>query len=231
MSGIRGVLFDKDGTLFDFQKSWSGFAQTLLTELSGDDPERARRLARVLGFDPQAGRFASDSIVIAETTLTVARHLVPHLPDWPDTGRLAAQLDQIAAATPQVAAAPLVPLFARLRAAGLALGVVTNDSEASARRHLAAHGLQDAVDFIAGYDSGHGAKPDPGPALAFTAAVRLEPAVVALVGDSAHDMSAARAAGMVPVAVLTGPATAQALAPLAAVVLPSVADLPDWLGL
>ncbi len=75
-------------------------------------------------------------------------------------------------------AVPLVPLLSALRARGLKLGVATNDSEAPARAHLDRHGLTGLLDFMAGYDSGHGAKPGPGMCLAFAAATGLDPAHV-----------------------------------------------------
>ena len=59
-----------------------------------------------------------------------------------------------------------------LKARGLRLGLATNDGEASARRQLAALGLDAHMDFIAGYDTGHGGKPDPGMVLAFAAPAR-----------------------------------------------------------
>jgi phosphoglycolate phosphatase len=52
-----------------------------------------------------------------------------------------------------------------------------------------------------------------------------------MVGDSTHDLHAGRAAGMVCVAVLTGVADRDELAPHADVVLDTIADLPRWLGL
>ena len=124
-----------------------------------------------------------------------------------------------------------MPLLSRLRAAGLALGVATNDAEHSARSHLAAVGVEPLFDFVAGSDSGHGAKPAPGPLLAFARAARLDPRQVVMVGDSAHDLHAGRAAGMACVAVLTGLATHDDLAPLADAVLPDIGHLPAWLGL
>ena len=49
-------------------------------------------------------------------------------------------------------------------------------------------------------------------------------------GDSIHDLGAGRSAGCAySVAVLTGVATEVELAPEADVVLPSIADLPDFL--
>ena len=131
----------------------------------------------------------------------------------------------------QVPAAALAPFLGGLRRSGLALGVATNDAEAPARAHLSDAGVADYFDFIAGYDSGHGAKPGAGPLLAFARAVGHPPGACAMVGDSLHDLHAARAAGMRAVGVLTGIASRAELAPMADVVLPSIADLPDWLGI
>jgi phosphoglycolate phosphatase len=50
-----------------------------------------------------------------------------------------------------------------------------------------------------------------------------------MVGDGLADLHAARGAGLRAVAVLTGTATADMLAPLAEAVLPSVVELPGWL--
>jgi phosphoglycolate phosphatase len=51
-----------------------------------------------------------------------------------------------------------------------------------------------------------------------------------MVGDSLHDLSAARMAGMTAIGVLTGVAGRETLEPAADVVLGSVAELPDWIA-
>jgi len=66
--------------------------------------------------------------------------------------------------------------------------------------------------------------------LAFTRALGLDPARVAMVGDSRHDLVAGRAAGMRTVGVLTGLAGSADLAPLADVVLADIGALPGWLA-
>jgi phosphoglycolate phosphatase len=124
---------------------------------------------------------------------------------------------------------PLVPFFEDLRARGLALGVATNDGEGPARLHLDRAGVLGHVDFLAGYDSGHGAKPAPGQLHAFCAATGLPPQAVLMVGDSLHDLTAGRAAGMRTVGVLTGLASATDLAGEATVVLDHIGHLPGWL--
>ncbi|SHI64191.1 HAD family hydrolase [Wenxinia saemankumensis] len=228
LPGLRGVLFDKDGTLFGFQQTWAPFAEAVIADLAdrGADPGE---VAWTLGFDRDRRLYRPDSPVIAETAAEVARLLERFAPD--DPPGLAARLDRLAAGIAPVPATDLRAALSPLAAAGLRLGVVTNDSAGAARAHLVRAGVADLFDPVIGYDSGHGGKPDPGPLLAGAAAWGLPPDRIAMVGDSAHDLVAGRAAGMVPVGVLTGPADRAALAPLARAVLPSIADLTDLLEL
>ena len=228
MGALRGLVFDKDGTLFDFRATWGGWTRRVVEELSGGDATRAGQLSDALGFDPKRGDFAPGSPVIAHTATEIAGHLLPLLPGI-DRAALVARMNALAADVTLVEAVPLGPLFARLAAMGLRLGLVTNDAEAPARAHLARSGLVERFHFVAGFDSGHGAKPEPGPLLAFAEAAGLRPSGVAMIGDSRHDLLAGRAAGMRTVGVLTGVAGAEALADLADVVLPDIGHLPDWL--
>ena len=228
MAMIEGLLFDKDGTLFDFRVSWGRWAQDFLTRIASD-AAHARRLGRAIGFDLDSGAFAPDSPVIAATAADIAAALQPELPGV-TVADLTERIDASAGQAPMSEAVPLRPLLSALRGQGLRLGVATNDSEVPARRHLATHGITDCFDFISGYDSGHGAKPGPGMCLAFAWALGLEPGRVAMVGDSRHDLDAGRAAGMRVVAVLTGIAGREELEPHADVVLADIGALPGWLS-
>jgi len=225
---IGAVLFDKDGTLFDFHATWAAWATRMIVDLAKGDDVRAAVIAEAIGFDTSGGAFLPGSIVIAGTVAEVAGRLLPHLPGRESAG-LIAELDAAAAQAPQMPAVPLGPCLDGLRARGLRLGVATNDSESSAWAHLAQAGIGESFDFIAGYDSGHGAKPGPGQLLAFAQAVGVAPGRVAMVGDSLHDMHAARAAGMRAVAVLSGPAGADILGPASDIVLPDIGALGAWI--
>ena len=224
---IDGIIFDKDGTLFDFRLSWGAWAKSLLQEL-GETAERRVELGRAIGFDAETGQFAPDSTVIAGTPDQIAADLMPCFPGA-DGPAMIARINRLAAAAPMIPAVDLRAVLGALRACGLKLGVVTNDAEAPAHAHLAAAGITDLFDFVAGFDSGHGAKPAPGPLLAFCRATGLSPARVAMVGDSRHDLEAGRAAGMHRIAVLTGIATAADLAPHADAVLPDIGGLAGWI--
>ena len=113
---------------------------------------------------------------------------------------------------------------------GLRLGLATNDSEASARRQIAALGLAHSIEFLAGYDSGHGSKPEPGMIHAFARRLGVPASRIAMVGDARHDLTAARAAGALAIAVLSGPASRDDLAPLADHVVEDIAALPSLLS-
>ncbi|KIN73214.1 HAD family hydrolase [Sulfitobacter guttiformis] len=225
---VKGLCFDKDGTLFDFSATWEAWALAFLTRVVAGDRARASTIGAAIGFDMATGKFARDSLVIAGTPGEIADVIAPLIPGLSRVDLLI-MLNEEAATAPQQPAVPLVPLLTGLRAQGIALGVATNDSETPARAHLAAAGVTDLFDFIAGYDSGYGGKPAPGQLLAFAAAVNLSPAQIVMVGDSTHDLHAGRAAGMRTIGVLTGAAGADVLAPLADVVLRDIGEIPGWL--
>ena len=139
------------------------------------------------------------------------------------------RMNAVSMVAPQTPAVDLPAVLGALKARGLVLGLATNDTEAPARQHLADAGVLELFDFVAGCDSGWGGKPAPGQLMAFVAQGGFSPDRVAMVGDSLHDLDAGRAAGMHAVAVLTGIATADDLAPHADVVLRDIGGLAAWI--
>jgi len=225
---IKGIIFDKDGTLFDFNATWGAWARVMLEAETAHAPELFVPLAEAMGYDTDNNRFHAGSVVIAATaseTADVIRSVVTDL----DKATLLGRMNAAASQVPQVEAVPLVAYFDELRELGLRLGIATNDAEAPARTHLGRAKVAGHFDFIAGYDSGHGGKPAPGQLHAFCAQTGLTPDACVMVGDSTHDLHAGQAAGMHTVGVLTGPAPEAELAPFADVVLPDIGAIPAWL--
>ncbi|MBM9593130.1 HAD family hydrolase [Roseitranquillus sediminis] len=225
---VRGVIFDKDGTLFDLQATWAPCAERLATELSGNDATLEHRLRTVLGYDAATRRLVPDSIMIAETPDRVRDALLAALPAGADRRGLRTLIDDVAARTEQVPTVPLLPLLDELVGRGLLLACVTNDAEDTARLHLQQAGVETRFQAIVGFDSGHGAKPDAAPLLATAARLGLRPHEVVVVGDSVYDMRAGHASGMRCLGVRTGGEEAP-LYDLAATVLDDVGGLPGWL--
>ena len=224
---LDAIIFDKDGTLFDFRLSWGAFTQSLLAEVAGD-ASTARHLGQVLGYDAATRQFTATSPVISMTTPEIAALLHPHLPGI-DLAQLIDRMSVLSAEAPMVPAVPLRHVIQSLKARGLRLGLATNDTEMPARVHLAGAGVLDLFDYVVGCDSGFGGKPAPGQLIEFLRRFGLTATRVAMVGDSRHDLDAGRAAGMHTLAVLTGIATAEDLAPHADAVLPDIAAIGPWI--
>lgn len=226
---LDALIFDKDGTLFDFEATWGHWAKGVLDGLAQDHGIDGAALGRAIGFDIATLTFTPDSPVVAGTPREIAADVLPHLPSPPDLDTFVADLNAQAAFAPQIEVTSLGPLF-DLLARRFKLGVVTNDAHSAARAHLATAQVLDQFDVVYGSDSGVGFKPDPAPVLAACHAMGVAPARTAMIGDSLHDLHAGRAAGCVTIGVTTGPAPAAMLAPHADLVLGSIADLPGVLS-
>ena len=225
---VAAILFDKDGTLFEFGGTWNAFGAAVIAEFSAGDPRLAQALADAARFDLAACAFLPDSPIIAGTNREAAMCFAQALPGS-DIAELELRLLEHATNAPLVEAAPLAALLHDLAARGLVLGVMTNDAEAAAHAHLDAAGVRERFAFVAGFDSGFGAKPDPDPLLAFCDRIGHDPARAVMVGDSTHDLVAGRAAGMQTIGVLTGLAERAVLEPYADVVLTDIGQIPGWL--
>lgn len=234
-STIRGIIFDKDGTLIDFEKTWvpalfGGAAALAETVGRGD---MADNMLDAVGRDPVSGRIIAGSQLASGTSDVLAARWREILPELPPVSEVVEWLDDYfthAALANLHPVTPLRPLLTGLRDDGHMIGLATNDAEHAAYLTLKKLGIGDLFDQVHGYDSGHGAKPEPGMILEFCRAGGLHPSEVVMVGDSPADLDAGRAAGCgMVIAVLTGASDAEVLTPLADRVLPSIAALPGLL--
>ncbi|SLN32734.1 HAD family hydrolase [Oceanibacterium hippocampi] len=234
MDAIRGLLFDKDGTLIDYMSTWvPGYRSAALAVADGDAALAERLLA---GSGLVGDRLDPASTLACGTSPEIAASWAPALgiSDAARLGDFAARLDSLfaqACIDHARAVTDLNRLLGRFRARGYRLGLATSDSHEGAIATLAAVDVAPAAfDFICGFDSGHGTKPGPGMVHAFCATVGLEPREVAMIGDNAHDHEMGRAAGAgLCVGVLTGTMTAAALARIADVVLDDIGGLEQLL--
>jgi phosphoglycolate phosphatase len=228
---IRAILFDKDGTLVDFQRTWGPAVHAVMQTLAAGRRAIYERLATASGFIESELRFLPNSLLIGQATNVWG-------PLWAEVLGCEAGPHFFAEVNQRLCEATtscLVPigepkkLMMTLAGRGYRLGIISNDAEITVRAHAAKLGIDQIVEFIAGYDSGFGAKPDPGPILAFVNAARVHPSEAAVVGDTTLDLAAARAAGAIAIGVLTGPASAVSLAPDADVIIASAGELLRWL--
>ncbi|MBP1850443.1 HAD family hydrolase [Rhizobium halophytocola] len=231
-SAIKGILFDKDGTLLDFDKSWEVVnREVTLMAASGDQAIADRYLDRC-GMDPVTGHIRADSLFASGNTRELAESLIA---DGAGHGLedLVERIDIAfaAAADHSVAITELADLFAALKDQGFALGIASSDNERSIRRTVERFALTPYVDFVAGYDSGHGVKPTAGMVLGFCAATGLRPAQVAVVGDNNHDLHMGLNAGAgLKIGVLSGTGSRESLQADSDMLIPDISHLPGLLG-
>lgn len=227
-SPVRGILFDKDGTLLDFCATWIPAYRAAAGEIAvlagGVD---AQALLADVGYDAGTGGCDPHSVLAAGTNLELATA-------WAAICGLDVELvlpvvERTLDESARRDAMPLVDLdtfFAGLTARGFVLGVATMDGEATARATLDRFDALGHLSFLCGGDSGCGTKPGPDMVDAFLDATGLRADEVMVVGDTPHDMEMARAAGVAcRVGVLSGAGTREALEPIADRVIASIANL------
>ncbi len=230
---IKAILFDKDGTLVDFNATWFAVGDHLALEAAGGDRAEANLLMERAGYDFAAGQFRADSIFAAGTNAEIVDCWYPQASATERRERVA-HFDTVTAiegAARAVALPGIIDALSALHARGFRLAVATNDSTQGAERTLATLGVSQLFEAAYGYDAVANPKPAPDVIVAFADMAGLKPSEIAMVGDNNHDMETGRAAGAgLRVAVLSGTGTRATLEPLAHLVLGSIAELPEYLN-
>ena len=229
---IKGLLFDKDGTLIDFSKTWPRIYRALATEVAGGDPDLTAVLLRAGGQNPESDAISAGSIFSAAGVDDVSACFAELLGD-----RCPANLKAVimrnfrdGGAKHAVLIDGVIEQISTLSGLGYRLGLATNDTRDGLHASLGRFGnLVESFEFFAGCDSGHGPKPGPGMGIAFAQAIGADPACCAIIGDAVHDLEMGKRARFeLSIGVLTGPFSRQDLEPYADVVLDSVLDLADF---
>lgn len=219
----QAVLFDKDGTLVDFHRTWDAAVGHALRE-TADDDATLKRAAAALHFDLNTNSILATSALIAESNDVIFELVAPML----DAERLFSVAFERSYHT--VAAAKGLPdVLLRLRENDVKLGVATNDYESVVDAQLTTLGWGNLFDVRVGADSGFGAKPEPGMILGALHKLGVDPSRAVMVGDTAHDIKAGARAGVTTVLVTNGQAPPAAASEQADLVIDNLGDLLEAL--
>ena len=82
MKAIKGILFDKDGTLLDYDESWLPVNRELARIAAQDDAALADHLLRETGMDPVSGHIVPDSLLAPATPARSPRASSPPVRRW-----------------------------------------------------------------------------------------------------------------------------------------------------
>lgn len=232
------ILFDKDGTLLEFEHFWAAKTvesiERLVHSIGGSEQLRSD-LYRTFHYDVTSQTISEDSpIVVAanfKLVVIVATVLLQHGYGWHDAELLAERHFAPVLAEPPTLemlrpVTDLPRLFASLRKAGVRIGIITSDDLGPTEATLNLLGVRHYVGFLACADSGYPAKPLPQAVWAACEQYKIAPQRTVLIGDSTTDMETGRRANVgLRVAVLTGMMKQEKLAPLADLVIGSIREV------
>jgi len=236
MVDTRLVVFDKDGTLIDFESLWHPWLDKMLEILLETVPlsgEALAGLASSLGFDLRTRKWDTLSPLTLASTQEVSVIMASqiyrycHVP-WAEA------LDRVEQANEdtyeQLPMEELVQpigdvrgLLERLRAAGIRTAMLTSDDRKPTAGALTMLDWGSCFDAVICGDDGFAQKPAPDAALEICRRLSVAPEDALMVGDTVVDMQMARRAGFgMAVGVTSGALTGDLLARYADLVVSSI---------
>jgi phosphoglycolate phosphatase len=203
---IKGVLFDKDGTLLEYHSTQHAIYAALLACLKDDyqvPGPLLRQLSEALGHLPD--RLAPDSLLQFSTNEQVAQALFDACRSYAeergwqppfDTDDLLELIEQFSLSddVPYVALPHVPETLGYLRSKGYRLGVATVDTLAATVAGLRKTGILEYFDYLG---TGEDSRPKPDTSLAdgFCSQCGVLPNELLIVGDGENDMEFARNVG------------------------------------
>lgn len=203
---IDALVFDKDGTLVDFDALWCGWAAAVIGPIARSAGEPPRGLALAIGVDLAEGAHIPDGPLavgaVSEVAVILAHALYRAGCPWgvarERVGAAIRDAEPLLRDRGDVRPVPgAVELVGQLQGFGVVGAVVTADDTHRALEHLARIGLAAHLPVVVGVDRvSDGGKPAPEGVLTACAELGAEPSRALLIGDSESDMRAAAAAGL-----------------------------------
>ena len=242
MERLKRIIFDKDGTLFNYGEVWGPvFSQAIEKGLSGSSLSEERKNAcvndflKILGVDGKGNTYPDGIIFRHNRKITATLRLLilcfryrlsPFMVgrsmfDFMRKSDLGLEKRIEKMEFPGVK-----EVFEEAHRRGYILGIVTNDTMRSTRIFLQKMGISEYISFIRTKDNSTHAKPNPAAIKEFCEEKGLESNEIAIIGDTIVDMEFAHLgrAGY-SVAVLTGSGDVEGLEKLADAVYPTLIDV------
>ncbi|GAB6707895.1 HAD family hydrolase [Streptococcus uberis] len=234
---IKGILFDKDGTIIDFFKLWQPAVAPVLNRLIDDYQLYPKslyfpKLERAIGIldgqiDPEGAIAWKPYQLIAENLGQVIQEVQVDLDYQLLTHRLQDYFaEAVAAFKGEIPTfTDMISLFSTLKEEDIAIGVVTTDTFLSTWDTMRELGLDHFISFVGTCDNSRPIKPDGELVNQAAKLWGCQADEIVVVGDTPNDMRFAKNGKAVAVGVTSGAATEESLSHYTAYIIPSVADL------
>lgn len=231
----QAIIFDKDGTLIDFDAMWGGWTIYLAEQIRqaiGLDVREA--LCFAMGYDQKNNKVLANSVLASKPmaelyalTIEVIRSQGLNEKDATDVVEPVWCIPD-----PVMLAKPLTNLrnlFNQLTEQGIKVAVATADDRAPTQATIDAFDIGEYIACISCADDGIPSKPAPDMVHILCEQMGVEPSKIMVIGDTISDLKMARAAGAgLAVGVLSGVSSAKDLAGQADMLFESIDDLNEY---
>ncbi|HEX5941053.1 MAG TPA: HAD family phosphatase [Anaerolineales bacterium] len=228
------IIFDKDGTLIDFNVMWGNWTLQLADRLQasvGLDVRQA--LCDCYGYDIARRKVLSDGNLTC-TPMWRLRELMVEVvasSGMPVTEASCAVAKAWHVPDPVTLAKPFTDirkLFTNIHKLGIKLAIATADDREPTEAMLEAFGVKRLITTMICADDGIKAKPAPDMATTICQRMDVHPSSVIVIGDTVADLQMARSAGAgYVIGVLSGVGSLANLTPLADILIDTIDTLQE----
>jgi len=228
----QAIIFDKDGTLIDFDAMWGGWVVYLAEQLHTVSGLKVHEpLCLAMGYDDANQKVLAHGKMAASPMPELYRLTVEVMQS---IGLSAADAERVVEEgwcipDPVILARQFTDtwtLFSTLHKQNIKIGIATSDDRAPTQAMIEAFDIEEFITTMVCADDGIPSKPQPDMVLTICERMKVDPSKVMVVGDTTADLKMARAAGAgLVVGVLSGVSASNDLIHYADVLIESVDEL------
>lgn len=233
---IKGILFDKDGTLIDFSLWRDAGIKTIksiMDEYNLKDEKFFAELKKSIGITESGAEpfgalaYRSHEDLAAELHFVLNKYRNIDLCEFQSHVVELIRKEVLRDDVEFKEMTDIRALYRHLSSKGIKMGLATADSHQSAMHMINKLDINECFDFIGSNDGVMKQKPNKDMCMRFCSMYGLAPNEVAIVGDSYNDMVFAQNSGAIGVGVLSGVSCKINLKDVANVIIPTIDSLFD----
>jgi phosphoglycolate phosphatase-like HAD superfamily hydrolase len=231
----QAIIFDKDGTLIDFDAMWGGWTVHLAEQLQQASRVDVREaLCLAMGYDETRKKVLANGMLASNPMARLYDLTIEVMRSSGLGGQAAAKVvEQVwCIPDPVILAKPFTDmraLFGQFTEGGIKIAIATADDRASTQAMVDAFDIEEYISCMACADDGIPSKPAPDMVISLCRKMDVELSNVMVIGDTTSDLKMARAAGAgLAVGVLSGVSSARDLVPFADILIESIDELNEY---